>query len=58
MYMITRLQMFMQTHISMNMTKVIEPKQKFFSSIKSYNKYYTLDILYIFVYLVYSVNFL
>lgn len=58
MYMITRLQMFMQTHISMNMTKVIEPKQKFLSSIKSCNKYYTLDILYIFAYLVYSLNFL
>lgn len=48
----------MQTHISMNMAKAIEPKQKFLSSIKSCNKCYTLDILYIFVYLVYSLNFL
>lgn len=47
---ICRLRIFMNFYIFMNITKEIEPKQKFISSTKYYNKYSTFNILYIYAY--------
>lgn len=44
--------MFMEIHISVNVIKKIEPKQKFVSSTKCF-----VNILYIFVYYMYFMHF-
>lgn len=48
--------MFMRIHIFINATKRARSSQRFVSLTKYYNRYYTLDILYTFVYSMHSVN--
>ena len=46
----------MQIRIFMNVTEKVEPEHWFVSLAKYHNGYYTLDILYILIYYVYSAH--
>lgn len=57
MYVITKLRLFTQIHIFMDIIKKVEPRWKISLPIKYYRKHYTSDVLYIFSCYIHSIQF-